>query len=127
MYKARKVSGHVLLYFASFCEFILELFDSVCFPILFYSYIYEKNHFALIEMYLRIHKLILFNVLQIGQTLWTLFEQKSKKAISGEARASKDMVKLDVPWPYEFTQNVSVNYSDREFGLIQLVRGEMCI
>ena len=53
--------------------------------------------------------------------------KKSKQAISGEARASKDRVKLDVPWPHEFVQNVSVNYSDREFGLIQLVRGEIYI
>ena len=45
---------------------------------------------------------------------------KGKKAISGEARASKDRVKLDVPWPHEFAQSTSVNYSEREFGLIQL-------
>jgi len=53
--------------------------------------------------------------------------KKSKKVISDEARASKDRVKLDVPWPHEFAQNVSVNYSDREFGLIQLVHGEIYI
>ena len=57
-----------------------------------------------------------------------LFRTKqANKAISGEARASKDMVKLDVTWPHEFSQNVSVNYSDRVYGLIQLVRGEICI
>jgi hypothetical protein len=53
--------------------------------------------------------------------------KKSKKAISGVARASKDRVKLDLPWPHGFAQNVFVNYSDREFGLIQLVRGMMYI
>lgn len=63
-----------------------------------------------------------------GTNFYEPFPDKTKKkAISGEARASKDRVKLDVPWPHEFAQNVSLSYNDKDFGLTQLVRGEVFI
>lgn len=53
--------------FASFWDFILDLFrQCVLFYFILFLHLW-KNHFALIEMYLRIHILVLFNVLQIGQ------------------------------------------------------------
>lgn len=59
---------------------------------------------------------------------YSLFKDKHrKKAVSGEARAAKDRVKYDVPWPHEHAQTKSMNYSDRDFGLTQLVRGEIFI
>jgi len=59
---------------------------------------------------------------------YALFKDKQKrKAVSGEARAAKDRVKFDVPWPHEYAQVKSLNYSDKDFGLTQLVRGEVFI
>ena len=59
---------------------------------------------------------------------YILFKDKQKrKAVSGEARAAKDRVKYDVPWPHEHAQIKSLNYSDKDFGLTQLVRGEIFI
>jgi len=63
-----------------------------------------------------------------GMTFYKPFpRKKGKKAISGEAHSAKDRVKLDVPWPHVFAQNESVNYNDKEFGILQLVRGEIYI
>ena len=59
---------------------------------------------------------------------YVIFKDKQKRtAVSGEARAAKDRVKYDVPWPHEHAQTKSVNYSDKDFGLAQLVRGETFI
>ena len=46
-----------------------------------------------------------------GMTFYKPFpRKKGKKAISGE----------EVPWPHEFAQNETVNYNDKEFGILQL-------
>ncbi|CAG2252378.1 unnamed protein product [Mytilus edulis] len=59
---------------------------------------------------------------------YLLFKDKQKrKAVSGEARAAKDRVKYDVPWPHEHAQTKSLSYSDEDFGFVQLVRGELFI
>ncbi|CAG2235102.1 unnamed protein product [Mytilus edulis] len=59
---------------------------------------------------------------------YVIFKDRQKRtAVSGEARAAKDRVKYDVPWPHEHAQTKSVNYSDKDFGLAQLVRGETFI
>ena len=47
--------------------------------------------------------------------------------MSGEARASKDRVTFDVPWPHEYAQTKSINFQDRDFDLVQLIRGEVSI
>ncbi|KAK6173773.1 hypothetical protein SNE40_017173 [Patella caerulea] len=64
------------------------------------------------------------------QSSYTLFynpDIQNKKAVSGEARAAKDRVKFDVPWPHEYGQTKSVGYSDFDFNFTQLVRGEIFI
>ncbi|VDI77465.1 Hypothetical predicted protein [Mytilus galloprovincialis] len=59
---------------------------------------------------------------------YIMFKDRQKRtAVSGEARAVKDRVKYDVPWTHEHAQTKSVNYSNKDFGLAQLVRGETFI
>ena len=59
---------------------------------------------------------------------YVVFKHKQKrKAVSGEARAAKDRVKFDVPWPHEYAQTKSYNYQDKDFELVQLIRGEVSI
>lgn len=47
--------------------------------------------------------------------------------MSGEAKASKERVTFDVPWPHEYAQTKSINFQDRDFDLVQLIRGEVSI
>lgn len=63
-----------------------------------------------------------------GMTFYKTFPNSKKKtAVSGEARLAKDRVKYDVPWPHEFAQHDSVSFNDKDFGLLQLMRGEVYI
>lgn len=57
----------------------------------------------------------------------TFKDKQKRKAVSGEARASKDRVTFDVPWPHEYAQTKSINYQDRDFDFVQLIRGEVAI
>ena len=52
---------------------------------------------------------------------------QKRKAVSGEARVAKDHVKFDVPWQHGYAQVKSLTYSDKDFGLTQLVHGEVFI
>ena len=47
--------------------------------------------------------------------------------MSGEARASKDRVTFNIPWPHEYAQTKAINVQDRGFDLVQLIRGEVSI
>ncbi|KAK6185745.1 hypothetical protein SNE40_007909 [Patella caerulea] len=59
---------------------------------------------------------------------YTIFkERQTKKAVSGEARSAQDRVKFDVPWPHEYGQTKSLCYTDYDFGVVQLIRGEVYI
>ncbi|CAG2202523.1 unnamed protein product [Mytilus edulis] len=70
------------------------------------------------------HELLVAKKTSGGESSRTKAKDNDKKrtAVSGEARAAKDRVKYDVPWPHEHAQTKSVNYSDKDFGLAQLVR-----
>ena len=57
----------------------------------------------------------------------TFKDKQKRKAVYGEARASKDRVTFDVPWPHEYAQTKSINFQNIDFDLVQLIRGEVSI